>query len=274
MNPESGAADQILRMELMVTECAIKMASSGAVNIAALLVAVLRNEKQIAGKTDINKMLQEGKPLTTFPLESTKMKDFADLAKQYGMMFSLVRDPQNADTVDVIIKQEDAGIANQIREKIGATAEVDEKNVDAGLSESESVKSEIMNQHGPASTTTTTKLPQAQADDMLSRLDQIRAALTSDAGLEQCRTQLHAIQDELGRALGMPERSQDKDATRAATSEKQTPYREKHVARKDDKPSVRDRIANIRDRLAHEPQHLKQPQHTFQPPTGKNPMVK
>lgn len=219
-------------------------------------------------------MLQEGKPLTTFPLESTKMKDFADLAKQYGMMFSLVRDPQNADTVDVIIKQEDAGIANQIREKIGATAEVDEKNVDAGLSESESVKSEIMNQHGPASTTTTTKLPQAQADDMLSRLDQIRAALTSDAGLEQCRTQLHAIQDELGRALGMPERSQDKDATRAATSEKQTPYREKHVARKDDKPSVRDRIANIRDRLAHEPQHLKQPQHTFQPPTGKNPMVK
>ena len=53
MNPESGAADQVFRMELMVTECAVKMAANGAMNIAALLVAVLRNEKQIAGKTDI-----------------------------------------------------------------------------------------------------------------------------------------------------------------------------------------------------------------------------
>ncbi|WP_373165024.1 PcfB family protein [Agathobaculum sp. Marseille-P7918] len=252
------------------------MAANGAMNIAALLVAVLRNEKQIAGKTDIKKMIQEGKPLTTFPLESAKMKDFSDLAKQYGMMFSIVRDPNNSDTVDVIIKQEDAGIANQIREKIGATAEVSEKNADAGLSESESVKSEITNQHGPASTMTTPKLPQEQADSMLSRLDGIRAALASGAGLEQCRTQLHAIQDELGRALGMPERSQDKDAaqTQTATAEKRTPYREKHAARTDGKPSVRDRIASIKDRLAHEPQHLKQPQHTFQPPTGKHPMVK
>lgn len=273
MNPESTAADQVLRMELMVTECAIRMASNGAVNIAALLVALLRNEKQIAGKTDIEKIIQSGTP-TSFPLAAEKMQEFSKLAKEYGVMCTFVRDPKNPDTVDVIVRAEDAKLVNIVRERIGATAEVSEKNVDAGLSESESVKSEIMNQHGPASTTTTTKLPQAQADGMLSRLDQIRAALASGAGLEQCRTQLHTIQDELGRALGMPERSQDKDATRVATSEKRTQYREKHAARTDGKPSVRDRIASIKDRLAHEPQHLKQPQHTFQPPTGKNPMVK
>lgn len=202
------------------------------------------------------------------------MQEFSKLAKEYGVMYTFVRDPKNPDTVDVIVRAEDAKLVNIVRERIGATAEVSEKNVDAGLSESESVRSEITNQHGPASTTTTTKLPQAQADDMLSRLDQIRAALTSGAGLEQCRTQLHAIQDELGRALGMPERSQDKDATRAATSEKRTSYQEKHAARTDGKPSVRDRIANIKDRLAHEPQHLKQPQHIKQPQVGKNPMVK
>lgn len=204
------------------------------------------------------------------------MQEFSKLAKEYGVMCTFVRDPKNPDTVDVIVRAEDAKLVNIVRERIGATAEVSEKNVDAGLSKSESVKSEITNQRGPASTTTTTKLPQAQADGMLSRLDQIRAALASGAGLEQCRTQLHAIQDELGRALGMPERSQDKDAaqTRTVTAEKRTPYREKGAARTDGKPSVRDRIADIKDRLVHEPQHLKQPQHIKQPKAGKNPMVK
>ena len=273
MNPESAAADQILRMELMVTECAVRMASSGAVHIAALLVALLRNEKHIAGKTDIEEIIKSGTP-TSFPLATEKMKDFSDLAKQYGIRFAIVRDPNAPDTVDVIVRAEDAKLVNSVREKIGATAEVSEKNADAGLSGSESVKSEITNPHGPASTMTTTKLPQEQADSMLSRLDGIRAALASGAGLEQCRTQLHAIQDELGRALGMPERSQDKDAAQTATSGKRTPHREKHAERTDGKPSVRDRIANIKDRLAHEPQHLKQPQPAKLPSAGKNPMVK
>lgn len=86
MNPESGAVDQVMRAELMLTETAIRLAASGAVQLAGMLVAILRNEKQISGKTDIIKMIQEGKPITAFPLEAAKMKDFSDLAKQYGTL--------------------------------------------------------------------------------------------------------------------------------------------------------------------------------------------
>ena len=108
MNPESAAADQMLRMELMVTEFAVKLAAKGAVNLAALLVAVLRNEKQIAGKSDITKLLQSGAALTTFPLPAEKMKAFSDLAKEYGVMFSIVRDKDHPETVDIIVRQDEA----------------------------------------------------------------------------------------------------------------------------------------------------------------------
>lgn len=257
MNPESGAVDQVMRAELMLTETAIRLAASGAVQLAGMLVAILRNEKQISGKTDIIKMIQEGKPITAFPLEAAKMKDFSDLAKQYGMMFSIVRDRNHPESVDVIVKEEDARIVNRIRAKIGAEAQVaDEKNVDAGLSGIESANPNAITQHRPASMAVTTKLSREQADSMLSRLDTIRAALEDGAEPEQCRHQLRALQDELGRALGMPERSQSQFITRAA--KKTTPLREQEVnPGAPGKQSIRDKIDGIKGRFTYEGQHVK-----------------
>lgn len=257
MNPESAAADQVLRMELMVTESAVRLAAKGAVHVAALLVAILRNEKQIAGKTDIENIISSGTP-TSFPLAAEKMKEFSDLAKQYGVMCAFVRDTNHPDTVDVIVREEDAKLVNKVRERIGATAEVSEKNAEAGLSESASKKSVNTAPHRPESTTTTrttTKISQEQADSLLARLNEIRTALENGAGVDQCRAQLKAVQNELGNMLGLPERGknavQDKRADGLQSEERD---RSKH---EDGKPSVRDKIANIRDRMSHEPQHVK-----------------
>lgn len=258
MNPESAAADQVLKMELMLTETAVRLAAKGAVNIAALLVAVLRNEKQIAGKTDIEKIITSGTP-TSFPLAAEKMPDFVKLAKQYGVMCSFIRNPNDPDTVDVVVREEDAKLVNIVRERIGATAEVSEKNAETGLSGSGSGKSETTIGQGPESTATTNKLPQETADKLLSRLNDIRTALEDGAGADECRAQLQAVQDELGRALGMPERAQRKDAAPKASTEKRAQARGKHVSPKNGKPSVRDRIQGLRDGIAYTPQHVKQP---------------
>ena len=125
MNPESAAADQVLKMELMLTETAVRLAASGAMNIAALLVAVLRNEKQVSGKTSIEKIISAGTP-TTFRWRQKRCR-ISKLAKESGFMFSFVRDPNHPETVDVVVREEDAKLVNLVRERIGATAEVDEK---------------------------------------------------------------------------------------------------------------------------------------------------
>lgn len=268
MSIESGAADQMLRMELAITESVLRLAAKGSVHLVALLVAVLRNQKQITGKTNIQSMIAENKPLTTFPLDADKMRDFHDLAKQYGMMFSIVRDPQAPETVDVIIKQEDAGLVNQILQKIGAEIQVgDEKNAEAGLSESALEKSELTTSHRPASTMITTEQLQKNADTLLARLQDIRTAWDNGAPTEQCRTALHTLLDELGDMLGLPPAAQTA-AQRAAqmpppVAPKEQDAQKADAAKEqnaDGKPSVRDRIEQIKDRMTYEGQHQKQPQ--------------
>lgn len=245
-----------------MTEYAVKLAASGAVNLAALLIAILRNQKQIAGKTEIMNLMQDGKPLTAFPLAAEKMKDFSDLAKKYGIMFSIVRDKNNPETVDVIIREEDAQRVNAVREKIGATAEVpDEKKANASLSESELMTSRNTMQHGLASTKTTIELPQVQMDSLLSSLHDIRAALDHGADPEQCQIALRGIQNQLADMLGLPDpektAARDTKDKHADGREKTSLKHEKKPSRSESKQSVRSKIANMKERMAHDPQHLK-----------------
>lgn len=248
MNPESAAADQMLRMELMVTEAAVRLAASGAVNLAALLIAVLRGEKQVSGKMSITNLLKEGKPLTTFPLQADKMKQFAGMAKEQGIKCSLVRDQNNPDTVDVIIKEEDAQRANMILDRIGAKKEVAEKNGLAGPSGIASGTSGYTMENGSGSMTQPTNLAPELTDKLLGRLGEISSALKYGADPAQCKAALRDIQNELGDALGMPAREKSAAADKGA---------EQKTAGKAGKKSVRERIGEIRSRAAHEPQHLK-----------------
>ena len=111
-------------------------------------MAVLRNEKQVSGKTSIEKIISAGTP-TTFPLAAEKMPEFSKLAKENGLMFSFVRDPNRPETVDVVVREEDAKLVNLVRERIGATAGVDEKNAEAGRSVRGSGISVTTTTHGP-----------------------------------------------------------------------------------------------------------------------------
>ena len=248
MNPESAAADQMLRMELMVTEAAVRLAASGAVNLAALLIAVLRGEKQVSGKMSLTNLLKEGKALTTFPLQSDKMKDFIKGAKKLGIKCSLVRDKKNPDTVDVIIKEEDAQRANIILDRIGAKKEVAEKNGLAGPSGIASGTSGYTMENGSGSMTQPTNLAPELTEKLLGRLGEISSALKYGADPAQCKAALRDIQNELGDALGMPAREKSAAADKGA---------EQKTAGKAGKKSVRERIGEIRSRAAHEPQHLK-----------------
>lgn len=120
------------------------------------------------------------------------------------------------------------------------------------------MKSAHTTPHRPGSMTTTgttTKISQEQADSLLARLSEIRTALENGAGVDQCRAQLKAVQNELGNMLGLPERGKNAVQDRRADGlQAERTDRSKH---EDGKPSVRDKISNIRDRMSHEPQHVK-----------------
>ena len=119
MSVEAEAAERVLRMEIMLTEAAVKLAATGAVNLAMLLIAAVRNEVNMGGRTNVAKMLEQGKQITAFPINTDSLTKFAELAKKHKLACGYIPDPQNPATTNVVIKTEDAELANKIRKDAG-----------------------------------------------------------------------------------------------------------------------------------------------------------
>ena len=64
----SDAAEQVVRMTLEGSEVALKLAGSGAKQLAILLYAVLRDQKKTKGKMRLTNMLRSGKELKVFAI--------------------------------------------------------------------------------------------------------------------------------------------------------------------------------------------------------------
>ena len=62
MNTSSDAAEQLVRISLNTVEVAAKITGSGAKNIAVMLYAIMKDQKQTKGKIRLNNMLKNGQP--------------------------------------------------------------------------------------------------------------------------------------------------------------------------------------------------------------------
>ena len=66
MNLGSDPADQVVRYTLEGTEFALRLSGTAAKNFAVFVAAVLRDQKKTRGKTNLTRLLREGKPLKFF----------------------------------------------------------------------------------------------------------------------------------------------------------------------------------------------------------------
>ena len=63
MSEASAAADQLTREGIQFTEMTAKLAGLGAKNLAALVMALMKDSEKLAGKTSLRRLLQDGKEL-------------------------------------------------------------------------------------------------------------------------------------------------------------------------------------------------------------------
>ena len=120
MNTSSDAAEQIVRMSLEGFQVTAKIAGSGAKDIAALLVAIMKDKHKTAGKTNLTNMLKSGKELKVFSVKADEFKRFTEEAKRYGVLYSALvsRHNKNFDgMVDIMVRAEDASKINRIVER-------------------------------------------------------------------------------------------------------------------------------------------------------------
>lgn len=115
MNTGGDAAERLVRDSLMITEEAVKLAGLGAKNLAALLVALAKEEEKTHGPTRLTRLLRSGEELKLLPIKSEDLRQFRQLAKEYGVLFCPIKNKSLDNGLNDILFPASAGGKRQPR---------------------------------------------------------------------------------------------------------------------------------------------------------------
>ena len=118
MNLGSDPADQVVRYTLEGTEFALRISGTAAKNFAIFAAAVLRDQKKTRGKTNLTRLLREGKPLKFFSVSTDRMREFAQEAKRHGLLFVPMRDRNDPDHIEIAIWADDSAKVERIIDRM------------------------------------------------------------------------------------------------------------------------------------------------------------
>ena len=120
MNTSGEVADLMVKEGLMVTEEVVKLTGLGAKNLAAIIIALLKEDNKLQGKTNLKKLLKSDKQLCILQIKESDIGKFNAESKRYGVLFTAVKDKTNdSGLCDIIAKQDDVTKLNYIMEKLG-----------------------------------------------------------------------------------------------------------------------------------------------------------
>ena len=112
MSTSGETADLVVKESIQITESAVKLAGLGAKNLAALLIAIAKDNPKLAGKTGLKRLIQDGEELTIFSIKQDDLKGFQMESKRYGVLFyPIVNKVEKTGTVEIMAKAKEYGIA-------------------------------------------------------------------------------------------------------------------------------------------------------------------
>ena len=120
MNTGGDAAERLVRDSLMITEEAVKLAGLGAKNLAAILVALAKEEEKTHGPTHLTRLLRSGEELKLLPNKSADLRQFRQLAKEYGVLFCPIKNKSLDNGLnDILFPASAAASVNRVLEHMG-----------------------------------------------------------------------------------------------------------------------------------------------------------
>ena len=115
----ADAAEQMVRLSLEGMEVVLRVSGSGAKNLAVLMAAAIREERQTLGRTSLTSLIKSGSELTVFSIPEADLEVFKREARRYGVLYSDIKDRGSSDepVIDIITRAEDAPKINRIIER-------------------------------------------------------------------------------------------------------------------------------------------------------------
>ena len=122
MSSNGEAAEQVTRIILDGTEVLFKLTGKGAERAAVLVYTTLRQQEKTKGAARLSSMLRSGKPLKVYTFEEKDLPKFKEVAKQYGVLYSILKEKDKTGGVfDVLVRADDENKINRIIERFSLT---------------------------------------------------------------------------------------------------------------------------------------------------------
>ena len=120
MDVSAEAADLVVKEGIQATESAVKLAGAGLKNVAALLLALQRQDNKVIGKTTAKRLARDPVPAEVIPLKKEDMRKFKKLAKEYGILYFFAQKKGNeSGMINVVSNQNYAAQLNAVMIALG-----------------------------------------------------------------------------------------------------------------------------------------------------------
>ena len=128
MDVSAEAADLVVKEGLQATETAVKLAGSGIKNVAALLLALSKQDYKVIGQASAARLARDPNPPAVVQIRAEDLSRFRKMAaKQYGVLYLPVRKRgDDSGLITIVSTQTYAANLNCIMEELGYPVPVKE----------------------------------------------------------------------------------------------------------------------------------------------------
>lgn len=185
MDVSGDVADLMVKEGIQLTEESIKLLAAGSKNLAALLWALVKDEKKLVGKTGMARLIREGKELKVFRLKESDMEEFKKFAKK-NVLFSVVKDAKATDgVVDLVTNVDFVAQVNLFMERRGYPAPDHPQEDGQKKADPRAPQGSSSPQRGSGSTPSRTRPTRTTSDEKPSvkeKLDTLRTQAKQQGG--------------------------------------------------------------------------------------------
>ena len=120
MDVSAEAADVVVRESLQATEAAAKLTLEGVKNVAALLLAIAKQDMKVVGETTAKRLARAPAPAVVIPIKAEDKAKFQKLAKEFGVLYFFAQKKGNDNgMLNVVSNENYAALLNAIMQQLG-----------------------------------------------------------------------------------------------------------------------------------------------------------
>lgn len=121
MDVSAEAADLVVREGIQATEAAAKLTGDALKNVAALLIALAKQDLKVVGETSAQRLARDtSAPAVVIRLKTEDKAKFQKLAKEFGVLYFIAQKKGNdSGILNVVSNQNYAAQLNAVMEQMG-----------------------------------------------------------------------------------------------------------------------------------------------------------